>query len=329
MEPWSLGVDIGGTKVALACVNAKGRILAKMKYPTRPQQSKEAIFEILIQSLKDLCAQMEGSPVSVGVGIAGQIIEKTGLLTVAPNLPSLNNFPIQQKLQEALKLPTFVLNDVKAATWGEWWHGAGKGHRDFVSLFIGTGIGGAIVSGGQMLTGQNNCAGEIGHMIIQMNGPGCTCGNRGCLEALASGWAIARQAHAAIQRAPEEGEAILKLAAGETVTAQHVVEAARKGDPLAMDLVDKAIQAIVTGSIGLVHVLNPARLIIGGGLGAALPGLLERVSEEVSRSALPAARESFGVVGAYLGEEAGVIGAADFALTHWQGRGDDVAQVGP
>jgi glucokinase len=137
------------------------------------------------------------SPPVGGSGSAGQIDPEHGMVRFAPNL-GWHNVPFQSDLAGALGLPVVVTNDVRAATWGEWLHGAGKGCNDLVCLFIGTGIGGGVVSGGKMLSGCSNTAGEVGHMIINLHGPPCSCGSRGCFEALAGGWAIARQAREAV-----------------------------------------------------------------------------------------------------------------------------------
>ena len=171
-------------------------------------------------------------------------------------------------MSKALGVPTVVINDVRAATWAEWKYGAGKGVKDLVCIMIGTGIGGGIVNDGKLFIGSSNSAGELGHFPIQLNGPKCTCGNFGCLEALAAGWALAKHAKEAIRQNPNEETAIRELVNGnlEAITAREVIQAALQGDPLGVRIVEKAMEAIVAGCVGYVNALNPERLILAGGL---------------------------------------------------------------
>ena len=205
------------------------------------------------------------------------------MVRFAPNL-KWREVALGDRLHQALDLPVVVANDVRAATWGEWLHGAGQGAEDLICLFIGTGIGGGVVSGGRMLSGCSNTAGELGHITVDMNGPRCTCGNRGCLEALAGGWAIARRAREAIQADPAAGKALLQAAglkepvALEAIDTKVVAAAARAQDPMARLLVDEVARALIAGTVGLVNAFNPCRLILGGGVMQGLPELLDRIA---------------------------------------------------
>lgn len=314
-ENWGIGVDIGGTKIEVACVDQSGRIFSHQKYPTRVETGSRAIIQTLVEVIQEIRDAAATPPRAVGVGVAGQVTLREGEVIIAPNL-KWSRVPLQADLHEALKIPVVVMNDVRAATWGEWKHGAGAGHQDLVCLFIGTGIGGGIVSGGKLLTGTSNCAGELGHMTVDLKGPECTCGNFGCLEALASGWAIAKRAQQEMRARPEEGEMLLKMVNGncEAVKASDVVEASLKGDALSSEIIEHAVAALIAGSVGIINALNPARLILGGGLGGAVSRLAERVRGGVLIRVLDAAKESFDVVPSHLLNEAGVIGAASYAL---------------
>ena len=177
-----------------------------------------------------------------------------------------------------------VTNDVRAATWGEWRHGAGQGAEDLICLFIGTGIGGGVVSGGRMLTGCTNTAGELGHMTTDLNGPRCTCGHRGCLEALAGGWAIARRAREAIRDAPAARQGLPCKPRGsknrwrlKTSTPRWWPPRPRPHDPLARLMVDEVARALIAGTVSLVNAFNPCRLILGGGVMQGLPELMGRI----------------------------------------------------
>ena len=194
---WAIGVDLGGTKVEVAQVDSAGQVRQRLRRPTDVRDGPAAVEAEIVAAVRELRQAVDAPPIGVGVGVAGQIEAASGAVRFAPNL-GWHDVPLQADLQQALGLPVAVTNDVRAATWGEWLHGAGQGCDDLVCLFVGTGIGGGVVSGGRMLTGGSNTAGELGHMTIDLHGPPCHCGNRGCLEALAGGWAIARRAQEAI-----------------------------------------------------------------------------------------------------------------------------------
>jgi glucokinase len=318
---WTIGVDLGGTKVEAAAVDAGGAILRKIRRPTPVAGGPEAVTAEIVEMVSGLRgAGPAVGLLGVGLGVAGQIEADTGMVRFAPNL-GWRDVPFKRNLAQALKLPVALTNDVRAATWGEWLHGAGQGCDDLICLFVGTGIGGGVVSGGRMLTGCSNTAGELGHTTVALGGPLCTCGRRGCLEALAGGWALAREARDAIQADPEGGRGLLEAAAAlkqspatpEEVTAQAVARAAQNGDPLARRLVAAAAQALVAGCASLVNAFNPCRLILGGGVMEGLPELVARLARDVAREALQAATGSLQVLPARLHGEAGVIGAAALA----------------
>jgi glucokinase len=312
---WAVGVDLGGTKVEVGGVDAKGHLLKRMRRATEVKSGPAAIETEILDAVSELEESMGSPPVGVGVGVAGQIEADTGVVRFAPNL-DWHDVPFQADLSDALGLPVVVTNDVRAAAWGEWLHGAGRGCDDLVCVFVGTGIGGGIVSGGQVLSGCSNTAGELGHITVALDGPPCHCGNRGCLEALASGWAIAQQAQEAVAAKPDDGLVLLKLANGqqEAITAEVVAQAAKEGDVLARRLLDEAVQALIAGAISLVNAFNPCRLILGGGVIEGLPEWVEQIDQGVRQRALEAARAPLQILPAALHGDAGVVGAAALAL---------------
>jgi glucokinase len=312
---WAIGVDLGGTKVEVAQVDAQGRVRRRLRRPTDVKDGLAAVEAEIVAAVRELHGSVGHPPAGVGVGVAGQIEPDSGVVQYAPNL-GWHEVPFQADLSRTLGLPVVVLNDVRAAAWGEWLHGAGQGYDDLVCLFVGTGIGGGVVSGGQMLAGCSNTAGELGHMTVDLHGPVCHCGNTGCLEALASGWAIARRAREAIAADPSAGAFLLGMAGGqpEAVTAKLVAQAAYQNDPLARQLVDEVAQALVAGTVGLVNAFNPCRFILGGGVIEGLPELVQRVDQGVRRLALAAASSPLQVVPAQLHNDAGVVGAAALAI---------------
>lgn len=312
---YAIGIDLGGTKVKIALVSSFGDLINAEHFPFKSASNPTAMIARLADHIDHLVQQSPQPPLGIGIGVAGQIQPGTGRLTFAPNL-GWKNIPLQTELCRATRYPVMVMNDVRAATWGEWIHGHGHGSADLLCIFLGTGIGGGVVSGGHLLTGCSNTAGEIGHIPIDLNGPPCTCGGRGCLEALASGWAIAHQAQQAAIANPAAAANMLDFAgnAVEALTAKQVIQAATQGDSLAKHLLTNANQAFAAGMVGLVNAFNPALLILGGGLFEAQPHLLSKVEQTIGERALPSAREAVRVLPAKLGSDAGVIGAASCVI---------------
>ena len=312
---WAVGVDLGGTKVEVSHVDSTGRVRRRLRLRTGLDQDLAAIRAEIITAVKEVVVSAGSRPAGVGVGVAGQVDPDQGVVRFAPNLPGWQNVPLQEDLKKKLGLPVVVTNDVRAATWGEWLHGAGKGCQDLVCLFVGTGIGGGIVSGGRILSGCSNTAGELGHITVDLNGPFCNCGNRGCLEAHAGGRAIARQAREAISAAPAAGAFLLKRVNGrlENITAKTIAEAAHLHDPLALQLVDRVTEALIAGSASLIHAFNPCRLVLGGGVIRGFPELIARIDRSIRKRTLKAASKPLEVLPARL-KNAGVVGAAALAM---------------
>ena len=318
MEPsdtWAVGVDLGGTKVEVARIDAEGRLHQRLRRPTRVEEGPEGIKREIVDLVRKLEELAGSPPIAVGIGLAGQIDPRAGRVIFAPNL-YWRDVPFQSDLRQTLGLPVVIANDVRAAAWGEWLYGAGKGCDDLVCLFVGTGIGGGVISGGRMLTGCSNTAGELGHMTIDLNGPPCSCGQRGCLEALAGGWAIEKMAREAVALDPPAGALLIDLAGRSPngITAKTVTEGARAGDLLSLRLVEQVSQHLIAGAASIVNAFNPCRLILEGGVIEGLPQLVDQIDRGVRRRALPAATKSLEVLRAKLGNDAGVVGAATLAL---------------
>lgn len=313
MTQLALGIDLGGTKINFALLDQNGKIVKRKQIPTNASEGADQILKRISDTIIELS---ENIPIGIGVGVAGQVDPKDGTIISAPNL-KWSYIPIQTYLATKHQLPVHVINDVKAAALGEWRFGAAKGCSDFVALFIGTGIGGGIVSEGHLLTGSSNSAGELGHSIINMNGPKCTCGSWGCLEAHASGWAIARRAREAIASHPRQGKVLLQKCEHslDQLTTKMICEGYREGDIFSTQIISEAIEALTAGCISIVNGLNPQMLIIGGGVSEGIPDLIARIDEGVRGRALRAALANLKIVSAQLGAEANVIGAASLAFT--------------
>ena len=314
VERTAIGVDLGGTKMLAAIVSDNGKVKKKLHYLT-DTNGLAAVERQIIDAVGELSRFESSPPIGLGIGVAGQVAVKTGLVRFAPNL-DWHDAPLQEDLSRALDMRVTVTNDVRAATMGEWIFGSGKECLDLACIFVGTGIGGGIVSAGRLLTGHANTAGEIGHMTIELHGPVCSCGNQGCLEALAGGWAIARQARQIAASNPQTAAALLKAAGNKLsdITAKAVSKAYHAHDPLASSIVDGVAEALVAGAASIVNMFNPQRIILGGGIIEGFPELIGLLDSGIRQRALSAAVESLEITSAELGNMAGVIGAAAMVL---------------
>lgn len=314
---YAIGVDVGGSKIACGIVDDKGALTLHKEVQTDVTGGAKAV-EKQILTLIDTLRKESVQPIkAIGIGAAGQVDAKTESIVFAPNL-YWHNVPLASDIEKALKIPTRCLNDVRAITLAEWRYGAGKGYDDIVCVFIGTGIGSGIVSGGRLQKGCSNTFGEIGHMVIDINGPTCTCGRRGCLDAIAGGRGIAAKVKAFAEENGnrEELKPILARVAGnsEAITAKVVLDAYAGKDPFAMELMEEVVEALIVGLSNVVNICNPHRLILGGGIADAIPDLLQRIQEGIAQHALKAATARLEIVSAHFGREAGMIGAATYAL---------------
>lgn len=306
------GIDLGGTKIYAGIADLEGKLMATLKIPTEAENGPQAVVSRMVESLR-LAAEKAGVKMSeiagLGVGTPGPLNSRAGIVYTTPNLPGWVEVPLADWLAVATGLPVFVENDANLAALGEKYFGTGQGVDNFVFITVSTGIGGGIILGGQIWRGVTDMAGEIGHMVIDTNGPRCNCGRQGCLEVLASGPAIVRRAVAGLKEYPDS--AILRLASGQAqgVTTHHIFQAAREGDPLAQVVVHETAFYLGTGITNVVHVINPDLVIIGGGVGKVGEQLLRPVREVVWEQTFARSRERLEIRQARLGDDAGVLGA--------------------
>lgn len=318
MSSHAIGVDLGGTKILTALISETGDIVYRHRIPT-PQMGPESVVSVIRDSITTVLAEAglaKEEVAGVGVGAPGPLDPRSGVVFEAPNLVGWRNVPLRDLLAAQLRstqasaaLPIFVEHDANAAALAEWWIGAGRGVKDLIYITVSTGIGGGIIIGGKMVHGVTGAAGEIGHMTIDINGPLCHCGNRGCLEVLASGPAIARVAREEI--AAGRPTTMLETAGGkpEAITGETVDRAARTGDALAGEIFDRAGTYLGVGVANLINLLNPARIIIGGGVSKAGDLLFAPVKRTVRERALKRPATDAQIVPAALGDDAGVVGA--------------------
>jgi len=309
----ALGVDVGGTKTEIILAGRGGRKVAETRIPTEPEGGAEATLRRAAAAAREAFGADVGGAAAAGISVAGQV-GRRGVLLGAPNL-GWTGADVRRLAIAAFDLPTVVVNDVRAATWAEWRLGAGRGVRDLVVLFVGTGVGGGAVIGGRLLEGADGIAGELGHLTVAAGGRACRCGNVGCLEAYCGGWALEERACQAALADPAAGAALVRLAGSAEAITGEVVAAARKaGDALATRLVEETGEVLGAALVGLVNALNPRRVILGGGVLDGFPDLLDRAVAAVQARSLPAARQHVQIVRAGLKDDAPALGAADFAL---------------
>jgi glucokinase len=308
----TIGVDLGGTKLALAAVGPTGRVLSSHRHPTELRGGAEPVVRDITDCI-DGCLGPAGRRASrVGIGIAAQV-DGRGTVVTSPNL-GWTNVPLRILVERATRRPTMVTNDVRAITYGEWKHGAGRGAQDLVCIFVGTGIGGGIVADGRLRYGASNTAGEVGHMTIVSGGRKCHCPNSGCLEAYAGGWAIAERAQERARQDPKAGAVVVRKAHGvDRVTAKTVSEASRAGDRFARELMAETAEYLAAGLVGVVNGFNPGVVVLGGGVIEGVPSLVPATARRVRAMGLRVATRRLKVVRAGLGGRAGVLGAAAMA----------------
>lgn len=304
-EVVAIGLDVGGTKLAGGVVSEDGRLGERVRMPFRTGG-----IQPLVSQLVDLVGGIdEGRRLPVGVGFAG-IVTREGVVRYGPNV-QVADLPVGPELEERLGVPVAVLNDATAAAWGERQVGAAREVDDMVMLTLGTGVGGGLVVGGRLVEGAHGFAAELGHVVVEDGGRRCPCGNHGCLEAYASGTAVAAIARERLEEAGEDASTLGDRA----LTGEAVVAAAAEGNDLAVEVLTEAGRWLGVGLTSLVNVLDPARIVIGGGaVEGTGPWMLPAAREVVAARILGADhREAPEIVEAELGNDAGVVGAALWA----------------
>ncbi|MDN4476087.1 ROK family glucokinase [Demequina sp. SYSU T00192] len=307
----SLGVDIGGTKVALGVIDADGAIIERREYPT--PGSPTGIDEVIVAAYRELAERH--AIVSMGLAVPGLVSSDRETVMFAPNV-NYRNYPIAARIRTLIddEVPVLVENDANAAGWAEYALGAGDG-RDMLMLTIGTGVGGAVVLGGQVLRGAHGAGAEVGHLQIVDGGLTCGCGQQGCFEAYASGTALERMAREAVGRGSAASARLQAIAAVDgAVRGKHVALAAAEGDTLSLDLLDRLGEWIGRGAASLAAVLDPAVIVIGGGVSTVGDPLFTGIRRGFSRHLTGGENRPVApIIPAAFGNEAGILGAADLA----------------
>ncbi len=309
-----LALDFGGTKLTAGlAVSGEHRWRAHRRVSSPPGSNAQSDLEIMTGLARDLLATAEAPLAAVGVSFGGPVDWAQGLVLLSHHVPGWEKMPLQEWLEERLGVPAAVDNDANVAALGEHRFGAGQGCDNLMYITVSTGVGGGWIVHGRPYRGADGMAGEIGHMVIEPTGPVCTCGKRGCLEALAAGPAIARRAQERLAENPQAGQALRALIGDDVqaVTARHVSQAAEAGDELSRQVLDEAARTLGRGIGSAISLMNPQRVVVGGGVAKSGPRYFEAVRAAARVSTPP--EMTVDIVPAALGDDAPLWGAIALA----------------
>jgi glucokinase len=313
-----IAVDIGGTKIMTALFNQDGKMLARDTRPTLVNEGVDAVIKRLGSAIEEILGENRISLSqlnAIGIACAGGIDTPRGVVvTPSPNMPDWVEVQLADVIRKKFGVATYVINDASAAALGEHRYGVGKGVKNLVLFTLGTGIGGGIIVDGKLYLGAVGGAGELGHMTVDANGPRCGCGNTGCLEMLASGRAIERDAINRIRQGARSSLSEMVNGEIEKITAAQVGVAARSGDPIACDIISRAAYYLGIGFVNAVNIFNPEMVVIGGGMAELGDMIIEPGRRMVVERAFSVSSRGVRLVTTLLGNEAGVYGAATFVL---------------
>ena len=326
-QRYGLGIDLGGTKILAGVIDLNsGEVLATAKKKTKTKQGVGELLGRLGEAAEEALAAVKlkgGTVTSVGVAAAGQVDPKRGVVIAAPNLGGLANIPIGESLGERLGLPIRLGNDVQGAALGELHFGAGRGSDRLLCVFVGTGVGGALITDGALDSGPNATAGEIGHLIVDADGRYCGCGGRGHLEAYASRTAMTRRLLEELRRGrPSALHDLLKedgdddaAPGGTAIRSGLLAKAVADNDELTLEVLHEAARFLGYGLASAINFYNPRRIVLGGGVVEAVPQLVDLVGPIAKREALLVPGRAVEIVGSKLGDNAGIVGAAILGAT--------------
>ncbi len=310
MEKVFIAADLGGTNLRMAAVDSAGNILSRDRRATPSQGNQADIIDAIVGGVEDFQRELTGDYEFGGFGAAMPAIvnSHSGVILRSPNLPQLNDLEFSKVFAERLGLPVILENDANAAAVGERWKGASQGVLNSIHVTLGTGVGGGIIIDGTLIRGIDGTAGEIGHIAVEPEGHPCGCGSRGCVEQYSSATAMIRLAKELMPKYPET-----QLRSGSELTPLEMFEAGVKGDRLSLEVFRLAATYLGIALGGLVNVLNPEAIVIGGGVSAGWDLLIEPLRSEILRRAFPHPGERVKLMRSELGDDAGILGAAFLA----------------
>lgn len=311
MKKYSIGVDLGGTKILAGLVEkASGKVISEVKNKTKKEKGNKKIGEKILETLDELLktsAVSNHEISSIGLGLAGQVDREKGILINGANL-ECKDFHAKELIEEKYDIPVFCGNDVEVAAIGELNYGAGQGFKDIVCIFVGTGIGSSIIKDGKIHHGASGSAGEIGHIIVDLNGRACSCGGNGCLEAYASRSAIESRILGAVKKG--RSSIITELANSSSISSKHIKKSLDARDEVVMQYVNEAIEYLSGGIASVMNFYNPELVILGGGLIQSIDEIYLNTIKKARAKALPVPSAVTKFKKAELGDYSGVIGAS-------------------
>lgn len=307
--PYYLGIDIGGTNIRLGIVDGKGKVLIRYRIPTLKEQGKNKVITRLLRAIEFIIKKSACPVKGIGIGCPGPLDNRKGIVLSPPNLPDWKGVHLKKIVERRFRLPVAVENDANLIGLGENWRGAGKNVSSMVLLTLGTGIGSALILGKRLWSGSRGFASEFGHVSIDLNGPRCGCGNRGCIEVYASATAVVRRMKQSLRRG-QVSKAFKSTK--DNITASAIYLAAKKGDRLSRRIVDETGLYLGAAVANIVNALNPEMIVISGGMAKAGKPLLDKIKEVVRDRALKESARGLKIVAGRLGEDAGIIGAVKF-----------------
>lgn len=312
MKKYSIGIDLGGTKILIALVNREtGEVVHWVKKKTKKDKGPKNIIRKILDGISELLEESkipEQKILSIGVGAAGMVDREKGILVSAANLDCYD-LNLKEKIQEKYNFPVFLANDVEVAAIGETKFGASKAYDDVVCIFVGTGVGSAIIKEGKIIKGATGTAGEIGHIIVDLNGRPCGCGAHGCLEAYASRSAIERRIEGALKKG--RYSVILDyMENGKSITSKMIHDSIERNDEIVTQCVDEAAEYLSGGIASVINLINPKLIVLGGGLIEAVDYFYQKVVRKAKAKSLPVPAAKIEFKKAVLGDFSGVIGAA-------------------
>ncbi|MEW6362746.1 MAG: ROK family protein [Acidobacteriota bacterium] len=310
MERIVLAADLGGTNLRMAAVNTNGEILYRSKVRTPSSGSRSDVIAAILTAARECMTKVEGdfAFAAFGAAVPAIVNSKEGIILRSPNLPELNGMEFSKVFSEALELPVILENDANSATVGENWLGAAVNIQNFIMVTLGTGVGGGIMVNGELLRGPDGTAGEVGHIAVEPDGHPCGCGSNGCLEQYASATAISRTASELIPVFPESS-----LHSDLDITPLDVYNAGLNGDALSIEVFRRVGRYLGIALGGLINVLNPEAIVIGGGAAAGWDLFIESLEREISYRAFQQPAERVRLRRSVLGDDAGLIGVARLA----------------
>ncbi|HMM43675.1 MAG TPA: ROK family protein [Thermomicrobiales bacterium] len=310
MARLALAVDLGGTNLRVAVVDRDGDIQSETQQPTGAADGPKAVVERIGDAVNELARNAQvPADIPIGVASPGPLDPRTGIVYFSPNLPGWSDVPISAWLREKTGREVLLSNDANAAALGEVFFGAGRGTRNLIYVGLGTGVGGGVYSEGLLIDGVRGMGGELGHVTVDLNGPRCTCGSAGCIEAYCSAWALTRDARELV--ASGRGAAILKAAGTDSeVGPKAIGTAAHDGDAAALALLDRAGRALGAGLASFVNIFNPEVIALGGGVAQVGDPLIEPAKRALDAFSMPVMRKDARFVPSELGVKTGIYGAA-------------------